>query len=96
VRADGIVYSPLGMTQRAATEYSSADESDCHDVGRDAPGSVFSETPRQVATWTFDGYAPAKVLGVRSHEGSFDVFVADSVPPEERDKIERSVGSDTR
>lgn len=84
---DGIVYTSHGYTERKATKYSSAEEADCQDVGPDAAGSVFSESSEQVTTWTFAGHPPAKVLGVRSGRDSFAVFVADSVNPEERDRI---------
>ena len=87
VRADGILYTSHGYTERRASKYSSAEEADCQDVGSDAAGSVFPETPRHVATWTFAGYPPAKVLGVRFGQDSFAVFVADSVAPEEREQI---------
>lgn len=87
VRADGIVYTSYGYTERNATKHSRAEEADCEDVGQDAAGSVFPESPRHVTTWTFAKYPAAKVLGVRSGQDSFAVFVADSVPPEERERI---------
>ena len=87
VQADGIVYTSHGYTERKADKYSFAEEAVCQDIGPDAAGSVFPETPRQVATWTFTGDPPAKVLGVRYGKRSFAVFVADSVPPKEREQI---------
>jgi hypothetical protein len=88
VRADGIIYTSHGYTKRSATKFSSAEEADCHDVGPDAAGSVFPDSPRHVTTWRFARYPTAKVLGVRSgNADSFAVFVADSVPPAERDRI---------
>jgi Family of unknown function (DUF6281) len=87
VRADGIVYTSQGYTERKAHKYSLADEADCQDVGSDVDGSVFPETPRQVATWTFKGYPAAKVLGIRLGAGSFAVFIADSVASKERKRI---------
>jgi len=81
VRADGIVYTSYGYTERSATAHSSA--ADCEDVGPDAAGSVLPESPRLVATWTFANYPSAKVLGVRSgNTDSFAVFFADSVSPD--------------
>jgi hypothetical protein len=97
VRADGIVYTSHGYTERSATKHSSAEEADCEDVGPDAAGSVFPESPRHVTTWTFANYPPAKVLGVRSgNKDSFAVFVADSVPPDERDRIYEDLVSGAR
>jgi hypothetical protein len=88
VRADGIVYTSHGYTERGATEHSSAEEAVCEDVGPDAAGSVFPAAPSLVTTWTFKGFPAAKVLGVRSGDTStFAVFVADSVPAQERDRI---------
>jgi hypothetical protein len=65
VRAGGIRYTPHGYTERSATEFASAEEADCADVGPDAAGSLFPESPRHVTTWTFVNYRPAKVLGIR-------------------------------
>jgi hypothetical protein len=96
VGADGTSYTSYGHTRRSALRYSSADEADCEDVGEDADGSVFPEHPRQVTTWAFSGFSPVKVLGVRIDQESFVVFVADSVPPEERDRIYRNLAEEAR
>lgn len=96
VRADGIVDTLHGYTERKASKYSSAEVADCQDVGPDAAGSVFPEPPRNVATWTFTGYPPAKVLGVRSGRDSFAVFVADFVAPEEREQIYEDLARGSR
>lgn len=93
VRADGVVYTSNGVTERKASKYASAERADCHDVGQDAAGSVFPDEPSQVATWTFPGYPPAKVLGVRYGTDSFGVFIADSVPSEERERIYEDLAS---
>ena len=88
VRADGIVYTSNGYTDRSATKHSSAEEADGEDLGSRAAGSVFPVSPRHVTTWTFADYPSPKVLGVRSSSTDlFAIFVADSVPPEERDRI---------
>ena len=91
VRADGIVYTSHGYTERNARRHSAADAADCHDVGENAAGSVFPEHPQQVTTWSFGGYSPERVLGVRYDEDSFVVFVADSVPGAERERIFREL-----
>jgi hypothetical protein len=91
VRADGIIYTSYGYTERKATEHSVADRADCDDVGEDAAGSVFPDRPQQVSTWSFRGYPPEEVLGVRFDKDSFAVFVADSVPDAERDRILREL-----
>lgn len=91
VRADGIVYTSYGYTERKASRHSAADRADCDDVGEDAAGSVFPDNPEQVDTWSFRGYPTDEVLGVRVDEGSFAVFVADSVPDAERERIFREL-----
>lgn len=91
VRADGIVYTSYGHTEREASRHSVADRAECHDVGENAAGSVFPEHPEHVATWSFRGYPPEEVLGVRFDTDSFAVFVADSVPDAERANIFREL-----
>lgn len=94
VRADGIVYTSYGYTERKANRHSVADRADCDDVGEDATGSVFPEHPQQVTTWSFRGYPPEEVVGVRFDKNSFAVFVADSVPDAERQRIYRDLSRD--
>jgi hypothetical protein len=53
---------------------------------------VFPEHPRQVTTWAFSGFPPEKVLGVRVNQESFAVLFADSLSPEERDRIYQDLG----
>ena len=50
-------------------------------------GSVFPADPAQVAVWSFDGYDTGMVVGVRSYEGSLEVFVAEWLPREDQDRI---------
>ena len=91
VRADGIVYSSYGYTERKPSRHSVADLAECEDVGEDAAGSVFPEHPQQVTTWSFRGYPPDVVVGVRFDRDSWAVFVADSVPDAERERIFREL-----
>lgn len=91
VRLDGVVYTSHGSTQRRASRHSSAEAAECHDVGKDPAGSFFPEDPRQVATWTFPGYAPEKVLGVRYDKRSFGIFVADTVSNARAERILRQL-----
>jgi len=93
VRIDGRVYTGWGFTQLDATRFTLADRAECHDTGTCPVGSVFPDDPRQVTVWSFDGYPTATVVGVRSYEGSFEVFVADSVPRADRDRILRELTS---
>jgi hypothetical protein len=91
VRIDGIVYTSYGHTQRKASRHSVADRADCDDVGEDAAGSVFPEDPQQVPTWSFAAYPPSEVVGVRFDKDSLAVFIADSVPDPERERIIQSL-----
>lgn len=88
IRLDGVIYRGYGYTHREATrQLGTADEAACHDVGRDAPSSDFLDDPKQVGVWAFAGYAAGRVLGVRFGEGSFSVFIAESVSRSEGDRI---------
>jgi hypothetical protein len=87
IRSHGVIYSGYGYTDQEATSLGTADEAVCHDVGQDAPGSVFPHDPHQVDVWTFAGYAPDQVLGVRFGPNSFVVFIAESVPRHQADRI---------
>jgi hypothetical protein len=87
VRADGIIYTSYGYTERKARRHSIADRADCNDVGEDPAGSVFLEHPQQVTTWSFRGYPPEEVVGVRFDKSSFAVFVSNSVPHAESERI---------
>ena len=91
VRVGGVVYASYGYGERAGTRYAAADVADCDDVGPSPAGSVFRDHPTQVTTWTFQGYQPGKVLGVRVDSDSYAIFVAESVPREERDRIFRAL-----
>ena len=87
VRFDDIVCTSYGATERAATPHATADQADCEDTGQDPQGSVFPDDPTQVRTWTFDGYPATQVLGVEYGVDSYGVFIADTVPVDERDSI---------
>lgn len=87
VRLDDRVYTSYGYTDREGTKLSVADRAECHDVGPDAEGSLFPEDPEQVTVWSFEGYSPERVVGVRFDSDSYAVFVADSVPRTESDQI---------
>jgi hypothetical protein len=91
IRFDGVIYASQGNTRHAASRYESADVDECRDVGSGAPGPVFPEHPHQVTTWTFAGYPPEQVLGVRLTKHSFSVFVARSVPQHQGERIVRDL-----
>ncbi|MBC9732419.1 DUF6281 family protein [Nocardioides marmotae] len=87
IRVADVVYTSHGSTSRDATRHGRADEAQCHDIGPDAGGSVFADDPEQVRTWTFEGYSPDEVLGVKYGTNGFGVFVADTVQPDQRERI---------
>lgn len=87
IRAEAAVYTWHGSAEQHATAHATADLAECDDAGEDPQGSVFPADPAQVRTWTFDGHPSAKVLGVANPDGSFGVFIADSVTPDERERI---------
>lgn len=91
IRFDGVIYTAYDYTDRGATKFGTADEADCHDVRREAPGSVFPNDPQQVAVWTFGAYSSEQVLGVRFGPDSFTVFIADSVPRDQAERITRAL-----
>ena len=96
VRVRGVVYTAYGFTHHAATRYATADLADCHKTGKDSRGSVFPDSPDRVAMWSFREYPPDKVLAVRRGQGSFAVYVADSVPQSARDRISHALSNAKR
>ncbi|RYC14835.1 DUF6281 family protein [Nocardioides zhouii] len=87
VRLEGVVYTWNGVTSRDATRHASADRAECDDAGEDPEGLVFPDDPVEVQTWTFEGYSPAQVLGLRYDDGSFGVLIADDVAADEQRRI---------
>ena len=87
IQVDGATFTSYGSAQRDATAHGTADQAECDDTGQNPAGSVFPDDPQQVETWRFAGYPPAEVLGVRSGGDGFEVYVADSLPDDERDRI---------
>lgn len=94
IRLDGVVYTSYGMSSREADPHVDADEADCDDTGRDPQGSVFPDSPSRVRTWVFEGYPPEEVLGVQYGKNSFGVFVADTVAPDEQERIYADLSGD--
>ena len=93
IRSGGVVFSSYGSTDQSGSEHGTALEAVCEDVGRDARGSVFTGDSRQVTTYRFAGYPASRVLGIlRSPGDEYEVFVAESVSPEDRDRIHRELG----
>lgn len=97
IRFSGLTYTANESTDRSATEYRTAEKAACRDTQEDSDGSHFPESPQRVATWRFAGFPPSQVLGVRpAGQGSYQVFVADTVDPSQRAKIHLSLTNDER
>lgn len=48
---------------------------------------TFPTDPDQVDVWSFDGYDPSEVIAVRQPDGTFGVFVAETMPAAEVDDV---------
>lgn len=80
LRRDQTVYvESMRVQHQPASRIGRADDAVCEDVGKDARGPVFPPDPHQVDVWAFDGLDPTMALGVRQEDGSFQVFVAQTV-----------------
>lgn len=91
VSTDGATYTSYGDTERSAVQYGSAERAECRDNGDESTGNLFTDDAESVTTWTFDGYDPLMVLGVRYNADTFAVFVADDVPEAEQKRIYRDL-----
>lgn len=94
IRVSGTTYTSYGTTSREAVRHGHAVGAVCHDVGAGASGSVFPDVPAHVRTWTFDGYSPDEVLGVRYGHHDLAVFVAGTVRPADRERIYADLSGD--
>jgi hypothetical protein len=93
IRLEGSTYTGAGYTDMRGTQFSSADQADCEDVGPSPRWSVFSDNPEQVAVWSLPGYSTEEVVAVRFNEDLFTIFVADSLPRGEIDRLVRELSS---
>jgi hypothetical protein len=89
IRLEGTTYIAAGYTQVRGTRFDAAVAADCDDVGPSPRGSGFTENSQQVAVWSLPGYSTDDVVAARFNEDSFTIFVADSMP---RSEIDRVVG----
>jgi hypothetical protein len=89
IRLDDTTYIAAGYAEVRGTRFDTAVEADCDDIGPSPQGSEFTENSDQVAVWSFHGYSTSDVVAARFNEDSFIIFVADSMP---RGEIDRVVG----
>lgn len=87
VRLDGVVYSGWSATDAEVRRLGEAERASCDDTSEDAKGSYFGDDAERVTVWSFEGYPSDEVLGVRLDETSYTIFVADSLPDDERDRL---------
>ena len=87
VRLDGVVYTSHGFTERGGERIGPVEVAECQDVGEDARGAVFPDDPRKVEAVRIPGHDTDEVLGVRFDDDSFTVYVAESVPDDEQERI---------
>jgi hypothetical protein len=87
VRQNGTTFREIAVTGHEATRAGQADRSDCDDMGVEARGAYFPADPDQVNVWTFDGFDPSDVIGVRHSDGKVGVFVAETMSEVEVDDV---------
>ena len=92
IRLDGVVYTGWSATTTDAQRFGDAERADCDDSGADPGGSSFGDEPDSVTVWSFEGYSPNEVLGVRLDQESYTIFIADSVEDSDRDNLVRKLG----
>ena len=81
IRKDAVTFVEAGFTSRPGINSGHAERAECHDVGRDAPGTVFPPDATNVDVVAFEGHDLGQVLGVR--EGTQTrVFIVEGVETE--------------
>jgi hypothetical protein len=78
LRSGAITYVEAGFSDRHVERLGRAQVTTCAAAGRRRPATV--------TTWSFRGYDPQRVVGVRDH-GVYRVFVADDLDGAERQRI---------
>lgn len=61
------------MSSAQSARHVVADNPECHDVRTHAWGSVFA-APRQMRTWTLEGYSSDEVLGASNGKNGFGIL----------------------
>ncbi len=87
IRLNGITYIGAGYTEVRGTRFDTAVEADCDDLGPSPRGPEFTEDSKQVAVWSLPGYSTDDLVVARFNEDSFTIFVADSMPRSEVDRV---------
>lgn len=87
IRLDETTYVGAGYTEVRGTRFDTAVEADCDDQGPSPRGSEFTEESKQIAVWSLPGYSTDDLVLARFNENSFTIFVADSMPRSEIDRV---------
>ena len=90
VRFEGAVYVEGGFSDQPAKRLGRADRASCSDVGPDARGVYFADDPAPAPVWSYAGYDPAQVVGVRESGRTFRVFLAEDLPAGAKREIRQS------
>ena len=87
IRFEGVVYVEGGFSQQAVEHLGRADRASCGDVGPDPRGNHFVDDTARVPVWSFPGYDPALVVGVRESGQTFRVLFAEDLPTSAKREI---------
>ena len=94
IRLNSTTYTAAGYTEIRGTLFDTADAADCDDEGPSSRGSVFTGHSEQTHVWSLPGYSTDDVVAARFNEDSFTIFVADSMPRGEIDRVVGELSSD--
>lgn len=89
VRFKGVVYQGLGYTNQVGEKIGWAREAECLDVTGEGP--LFTQGSPEVRVSVVRGYPPTAVLAASVSNTLYSVYVADTVPPAEREAIVRDL-----
>lgn len=89
VRFKGVVYQGLGYTNQVGEKIGRAREAECLDVTGEGP--LFTQGSPKVRVSVVRGYPPTAVLVASFSNSQYTVYIADTVPPAEREAIVRDL-----
>lgn len=87
VRLQDVEYVEIGFTRQPATRFADAELAACHDVGQDAEGSCFEETPEKVVAYSFAGQDPTTVIAIRAPGNQLRVMLAADASAESESSV---------
>ncbi|GIM64434.1 hypothetical protein Pve01_83280 [Planomonospora venezuelensis] len=89
VRFRGVVYQGLGYTNQVGERIGWAREAECLDVTGEGP--LFTQGSPEVRVSAVRGYPATAVLAASFSNSLYSVYIADTVPPAEREAIVRDL-----